>query len=242
MEDLALSTLKFVRNRLAEVQGTMLALDKIMLPVLAKGKMKNSENYIWNNVAFTNWAKNYEYAKTHCAPGILAHSQEARATIVNLESEIQDLDVAQVEKKIGDVGKSLIALCKNSNKLFNEHDCLPEPVEELPMIEMPESLRSVEKQLDCEQRCIENGESLKSCGFLSGSSWAAFLPSKSLELSKFIMRVTLERDDDVQTVEFWKRMGFEDIAEVVQLRSGEPVLSVSCTGLEARKSTERDSN
>lgn len=30
------------------------------------------ENYIWNNVAFSNWARNYEYAKTHCAPGMLS--------------------------------------------------------------------------------------------------------------------------------------------------------------------------
>lgn len=60
-----------------------------------------------------------------------------------------------------------------------------------------------------------------------------------MEFAKFIMKVTLERPDDfdqpdIQHVEFWKRMGFEDIAEVVQLRSGgEPVLGVSCTGLEA---------
>lgn len=48
------------------------------------------------------------------------------------------------------------------------------------------------------------------------------LPSK-MEFAKFIMKVTLERpvddelvDDihsDIQVVEFWKRMGFEDIAE-----------------------------
>jgi len=247
-KDLALSTLKFVRNRLAEVQATMLSLDRIMLPVLAKGKMKNSENYIWNNVAFSNWARNYEYAKTHCAPGILSHAHEARATIVELESEIQDLDVAHVEKKIGDVGKSLISLCKSSCKLFNEHDALPamdEPL--LPNMQLlpdvPDSLKSIEKQLQSEKKCIESGSSLSSVGYLSGSSWIAMLPSK-MEFAKFIMKVTLERpvddelvDDihsDIQVVEFWKRMGFEDIAEVVQLRSGgEPVLGVSCTGLEA---------
>lgn len=241
-KDLALSTLKFVRNRLAEVQGTMLSLDRLMLPVLAKGKMKNSENYIWNNVAFTNWSRNYEYAKTHCAPGILSHAHEARATIVELESEIQDLDVAQVEKKIGDVGKSLISLCKSSCKLFNEHDALPDDpvipdVQLLP--DIPESLKSVEKLLESERKCIESGSSLSSVGYLSRSGWiSTILPSK-MEFAKFIMKVTLERPDDfdqpdIQHVEFWKRMGFEDIAEVVQLRSGgEPVLGVSCTGLEA---------
>jgi len=266
---LAMSTLKFVRNRLAEVQATMLSLDRIMLPVLAKGKMKNSENYLWNNVAFSNWARNYEYAKTHCAPGILSHAHEARGTIVELESVITDLDVAQVEKKIGDVGKSLISLCKNSCKLFNEHDALPAADEPLlpPQLlpDVPESLKSIENQLQSEKKCIELGDSLSSLGYFSG--WVA--TRSNSELAKFIMKVTLERrvarvarvarepgrardddeddeddaddaddDDDhevdIQVVEFWKRMGFEDIAEVVQLRSGgEAVLGVSCTGLEA---------
>ena len=268
-KDLAMSTLKFVRNRLAEVQATMLSLDRIMLPVLAKGKMKNSENYLWNNVAFSNWARNYEYAKTHCAPGILSHAHEARGTIVELESVITDLDVAQVEKKIGDVGKSLISLCKNSCKLFNEHDALPAADEPLlpPQLlpDVPESLKSIENQLQSEKKCIELGDSLSSLGYFSG--WVA--TRSNSELAKFIMKVTLERrvarvarvarepgrardddeddeddaddaddDDDhevdIQVVEFWKRMGFEDIAEVVQLRSGgEAVLGVSCTGLEA---------
>ena len=49
------------------------------------------ENYVWNNVTFTNWSKNYEYAKTHCAPGILTHANEARSTICSLETEIQDV-------------------------------------------------------------------------------------------------------------------------------------------------------
>lgn len=68
------------------------------------------------------------------------------------------------------------------------------------------------------------GGSLSSVGFLSGSSWIAMLPSK-LEFAKFIMKVTVERpseDDcdepDVQVVEFWKRMGFEDIAEASAVR------------------------
>ncbi|CAJ1368153.1 unnamed protein product [Effrenium voratum] len=246
-KDLALSTLKFVRNRLAEVQTTMLALDKIMLPVLAKGKMKNSENYVWNNVTFTNWSKNYEYAKTHCAPGILTHANEARSTICSLETEIQDLDIAQVEKKIGDVGKSLISLCKNSCKLFNEHDGIPDVQElEVPQLlpDVPQSLKALETKIDSETRCIESGSSLSSVGYLSsGRSWTAmFAPAVAkTEFAKFIMKVTLERpgeyeddENEVQVVEFWKRMGFEDVAEVVQLRSGgEPVLGVSCMGLEA---------
>ena len=35
------------------------------------------ENYLWNNRAFVNWSRNYEYAKTHCAPGIITHAHEA---------------------------------------------------------------------------------------------------------------------------------------------------------------------
>ena len=81
----------------------MISLDRIMLPVLAAGKMKNSENYLWNNVAFTNWARNYEYAKTHCAPGILTHAHEARQTIVDLESEIADLETRD-KRELGRAG------------------------------------------------------------------------------------------------------------------------------------------
>eukprot|EP00438_Fugacium_kawagutii_P017943 Skav236603 [mRNA] locus=scaffold3534:122304:131336:- [translate_table: standard] len=89
--------------------------------------------------------------------------------------------------------------------------------------DVPESLKSIDRQLQSERKCIESGSldntsgSLSSVGYLSGSSWIAMLPSK-MEFAKFIMKVTLERpsDDlepDVQVVEFWKRMGFEDIAE-----------------------------
>ena len=72
--------------------------------------------------------------------------------------------------------------------------------------------------------CLSQGSSLSSVGYLSGSSWIVMLPSK-MEFAKFIMKVTLQRpvdelvddvvDDhsDIQVVEFWKRMGFEDIAE-----------------------------
>ncbi len=45
------------------------------------------------------------------------------------------------------------------------------------------------------------------------------MPSKT-EFEKFIMKVTLERpqenrneNNDVPVLEFWKHMGFEDIAE-----------------------------
>lgn len=67
-----------------------------------------------------------------------------------------------VLRKIGDVGKSLISLCKSSCKLFNEHDALPDDpvipdVQLLP--DIPESLKSVEKQLESERKCIESGVS-----------------------------------------------------------------------------------
>lgn len=38
------------------------------------------------------------------------------------------LTISCLLRKIGDVGKSLISLCKNSCKLFNEHDALPAPL------------------------------------------------------------------------------------------------------------------
>ena len=88
---------------------------------------------------------------------------------------------------------------------------------------------------------VHQGSSLSSVGYLSGSGWISTLLPSKMEFAKFIMKVTLEKppeayedEADVQQVEFWKRMGFEDIAEVVQLRSGgEPVLGVSCSGLES---------
>ncbi|OLP80227.1 hypothetical protein AK812_SmicGene39380 [Symbiodinium microadriaticum] len=284
-KDLALSTLKFVRNRLAEVTQTMMSLDRIMLPVLAKGKMKNSENYLWNNRAFVNWSRNYEYAKTHCAPGIVTHAHEARQTIVELESEIADLDVAQVEKKIGDVGKSLISLCKSSCQLFNEPHSLT--VDELPpMAELEDAtptdgkkelqiktaspsgpsvrpcLAALQNQLDREETCLQSSGSLCSVGYLSSRSWipaavAQLAPTSGHELAKYIIRVTLEGPDpyaprapatpmpfnsmdsiepfedatDTKVVEFWRRVRFEDIAEVVQFISPEPILSVAAGGL-----------
>ena len=116
----ALNVLQFVHNRLKVVVTTMDALTGILDEVLLKGKVKNSENYIFNNQAFVQWGANYSYAKTHCRQQLLQHAQQAQKTIGDLESEIQKLSADYTAKKITEEGRALFSLCQSACQLFNE--------------------------------------------------------------------------------------------------------------------------
>eukprot|EP00933_Yihiella_yeosuensis_P042526 TRINITY_DN37140_c0_g1_i1.p1 TRINITY_DN37140_c0_g1~~TRINITY_DN37140_c0_g1_i1.p1 ORF type:complete len:841 (+),score=107.85 TRINITY_DN37140_c0_g1_i1:35-2524(+) len=246
-KDLMLSALAFIQNRLKVINDSMQQQQDLLLNASTKGIVKNQQNYVLDNPAFASWSQNFTYAKKDCSTVVQNQTQSACEILRKLQNDTHSLDAEVVDKTIGRAGQHLISLCKESFDLYGQ--ALPQCLtENTSQPQLSPQLTHLAGQCTTEAGLISTGKSLTTSGYWTTSRAATILPAaimanavstyvSSLEAVQYTVEVRLKRqhgdDAELRTIKFGKSIGYEDMADLLALRTEQPVFSVGLSGIGA---------